>query len=354
MRLDLLDFELPPHLVAQEPAPTREAARLMVLDRARGTRTHAHVPRLLDLLRPGDLLVVNDTKVRPARIFARRSTGAAVELLLLEPAPALGTGLWRALLRANRPVREGEVLQRTDGHEVLPGRLRLAGRDAEGLWLVEGEGLALEEAMAQGGVLPLPPYIQRAPGDPRTALDRERYQTVYAREEGAVAAPTAGLHLTHDLLARLEAGGVGCAAVTLHVGLGTFQPVRVDDLDQHRMHREAWRVPEATAAAVRATRARAGRIVAVGTTTVRTLEAAAQASSDGMPAAGAGTTDLLIQPGHAFRAVDALLTNFHLPRSTLLALVSAFAGREPVMEAYREAVAQGYRFFSYGDAMFIA
>lgn len=354
MRLDLLDFDLPPALIAQEPAPTRDGARLMVLDRARGTREHAHVPRLLGLLRPGDLLVVNDTKVRPARIFARRASGGAVELLLLEPAPALGTGLWRSLLRANRPVREGEVLQLTDGRDDVAGAVRLAGRDAEGLWLVAGEHTALEEAMARTGVLPLPPYIRREAHDRREALDRERYQTVYAREEGAVAAPTAGLHLTHDLLARLDAAGVARAAVTLHVGLGTFQPVRVDDLDQHRMHREAWRIPPETAAAVRATRARGGRIVAVGTTTVRTLEAAACEAPDGLPVAGLGSTDLLIQPGHAFRAVDALLTNFHLPRSTLLALVAAFAGREPVLEAYREAVAQGYRFFSYGDAMFIA
>ncbi|MFM8979322.1 MAG: tRNA preQ1(34) S-adenosylmethionine ribosyltransferase-isomerase QueA [Planctomycetia bacterium] len=354
MRLDLLDFDLPPRLIAQEPAATREGARLLVLDRHSGAREHAHVPRLLGLLRAGDLLVDNDTKVRPASLFARRASGGAVELLLLEPAPALGSGLWRSLLRANRPVREGEVLQLTDGQADIEGCVRLAGRDAEGLWLVSGEGTALEQAMARGGVLPLPPYIHREARDRRTALDRERYQTVYAREEGAVAAPTAGLHLTQALLDGLAAAGVARASVTLHVGLGTFQPVRVDDLDQHRMHREAWQVPEATAQAVRATRARGGRIVAVGTTTVRTLEAAALACADGLPAAGAGSTDLLIQPGHVFRAVDALLTNFHLPRSTLLALVAAFTGREPMLAAYREAVAQGYRFFSYGDAMFIA
>lgn len=353
MRLSDLDFLLPERLIAQEPAPTRDAARLLQLDRASGAVAHGHIPDLLGLLRPGDLLVVNDTKVRPARLSARRATGGAVELLLLEPAPALGTGIWRSLLRANRPVKQGERLRLTDGTRDVEGSVRLEGRDETGLWLVAPEQGDLLAWMNAAGSLPLPPYIHRTAHDPRAPLDRERYQTVFAREPGAVAAPTAGLHLTHDLLARLAAQGVRTAAVTLHVGLGTFQPVKVDDLAQHRMHAEPYVVTPEAADLVRRTKAAGGRVVAVGTTSVRTLEAAALASPDGLPRAGAGSTDLFILPGFRFRVVDALLTNFHLPRSTLLALVAAFAGLEHVLAAYREAVTREYRFFSYGDGMLV-
>jgi S-adenosylmethionine:tRNA ribosyltransferase-isomerase len=354
MRLSDLDFPLPERLIAQEPAATREAARLLTLGRQSGAVGHGHIPDLVRLLRAGDLLVVNDTKVRPARLFARRATGGAVELLLVEPAPSSGAGVWRSMLQANRPVRVGERLRLTDGSHDLAGSVRLEGRDATGLWLVAPEEGDLAAWMEAAGRLPLPPYIRRSRDDARTALDRERYQTVFAREPGAVAAPTAGLHLTHDLLAALEARGVRRAAVTLHVGLGTFQPVKVDDLTQHRMHAEAYVVPAETAEQVRRTKAEGGRVVAVGTTSLRTLEAAALTSPDGLPRAGAATTDLFILPGFAFRVVDALLTNFHLPRSTLLALVAAFAGLERVHEAYRQAVLGEYRFFSYGDAMFVA
>jgi len=354
VRLSDFDYDLPERLIAQEPAARREDARLLTLDRGTGHTTRRTIADLPELLRAGDLLVVNDTKVRPARLFARRATGGAVELLLLEPAPSMGTGAWRTLVRANRPLRENEVLDLTDGETPVGGALRLLGRGEDGLWLVapvEGDLLAWMERL---GVMPLPPYIRRRPHDPRDPLDRERYQTVFAREEGAVAAPTAGLHLTEALLGLLRARGVETAAVTLHVGLGTFQPVKEDDLGKHTMHAEAYAVPREAAEAVRRTKQKGGRVVAVGTTSVRALEASAAASADGIPLAGAGATDLFLVPGSTFRVVDALLTNFHLPRSTLLCLVAAFAGLEHVLAAYREAVANEFRFYSYGDAMFIS
>ena len=347
MRPEDLDYELPPGAVAQAPAERREDARLLHLDRASGARAHRSVHDLPDLLRPGDLLVLNDTRVLPSRLRARRATGGAVEVLLVGPAIGDEPGAWTALLAANRRLSEGETLT------VPGGGLRLLGRTPDGTWRVAPEGAAFPELMARCGEMPLPPYIRRQDGDPRTALDRERYQTVYAREEGAVAAPTAGLHLTTALLDRVRARGVAVATVTLHVGLGTFLPITAQRLEDHAMHAESYRVPAETADAIHRTRAAHGRIVAVGTTSVRTLEAAALASPDGQPRAGSGRTDLYVLPGFRFRVVDALLTNFHLPRSTLLALVCAFAGRDPVLAAYREAVAQGYRFYSYGDAMLI-
>lgn len=354
MRLSDFDFDLPVACIAQEPTARREDARLYVLDRATGGERHGHVSDLPSLLRPGDLLVLNDTRVRPARLGARRGTGGAVELLLIGPAPAEAPGAWTALVRCNRPLREGEILGLTEGETPVEGAVRLDRRTADGPWVVTPVGGAFPDLMARHGSMPLPPYIRRSARDPRAALDRERYQTVFARQEGAVAAPTAGLHLTARLLDEIRSQGADVAAVTLHVGLGTFLPITAETTEGHRMHAEAYAVPTLTAAAVRRTRAAGGRVVAVGTTTVRTLEAAALASSDGLPEAGEGATDLFIQPGFRFRAVDALLTNFHLPRSTLLCLVAAFAGQERVLSAYRSAVALGYRFYSYGDAMFIA
>ncbi len=354
MRLADLDYELPERLIAQEPAARREDARLLTLERATGTVGHRTVRDLPELLRAGDLLVMNDTKVRPARLYARRATGGAVELLLLAPAPAMGTGAWSTLLRANRPVRQDEILDLTDGAQPIGAQVRLLGRGEDGLWLIAPLSGDLSAWMERAGAMPLPPYIHRLPRDPRAPLDRERYQTVFARTEGAVAAPTAGLHLTQALLERLRGRGIETATVTLHVGLGTFQPVKVEDLTQHRMHAEAYVLSPAAAEAVRRTKERGGRVVAVGTTSVRVLEATAAASPEGLPTAGAGMTDLFILPGFPFRVVDALLTNFHLPRSTLLCLVAAFAGREHVLAAYREAVARDYRFFSYGDAMLIS
>ena len=386
------DFDLPPELIAQEPPARREDARLLVLSRATGAIEHRGIADLASILGPGDLLVVNDTKVLRARLFARRATGGRVEVFLLEPRPAEGPAAWEALVRAGGSVAAGEVLALTDGDEPVGGAVRLVRRVGGGHWIVApigpaGEATTFDDAMSRAGRMPLPPYIRRDRRDPRDALDAERYQTVYAREPGAVAAPTAGLHLTEALLAALVSRGVGRAHVTLHVGLGTFRPVDAETIEDHVMHEEAYDIPEATASAIRATRAtratraaraagaaEAGsearapspadaagvagvsgraRVVAVGTTSVRALEAAAAASADALPVAGPGRTSIFIAPGYRFRAVDALLTNFHLPRSTLLCLVSALAGREHVLAAYREAVAQRYRFFSYGDAMLI-
>lgn len=337
------DFTLPDSAIAQEAAPRGES-RLLVLAES-GAARHRRIADLPELLRPGDLLVVNDTRVIPARLFARREGspggggGGRIELLLVE----------------KRDEREWECLVRP-GRKALPGtRLRLGDELAAEVVARLGDGrrsirfsAALEPHLESLGHVPLPPYIKR----PDAAADRERYQTIFASRPGAIAAPTAGLHFTPELLDQLAARGVGREAVTLHVGIGTFKPVTVELVHEHRMDEERWEVPAATAAAIAATRARGGRVVAVGTTVVRTLESVA-ATHDGEVVAGAGRTSLFITPGYSFRAVDALLTNFHLPRSTLLLLVCAFAGRERVLAAYREAIERGYRFYSYGDAMFV-
>jgi S-adenosylmethionine:tRNA ribosyltransferase-isomerase len=341
MKLSDFDYELPEPLVAQEPVSPRDASRLLVLG-AEGAPAHRRFAELDALLAPGDLLVFNDTKVIPARLVGRKATGGKVELLLCEPlAGGLGRR-WRAMGQASKPIREGARLA-FDGLEA-----RVLAAEGEGFYEVEldREGAELEAALERAGRIPLPPYIRRAPGP----LDRERYQTLWARAPGSAAAPTAGLHFTEPLLARLEARGVRRTEVTLHVGPGTFLPVRGDSVEEHRMHAERYEVSEAAAEAVAACRARGGRVVAVGTTSVRTLES----SFDGARVApGAGRTALFVRPGHAFRAVDALVTNFHLPRSTLLMLVCAFGGTERVLAAYREAVRLRYRFFSYGDAMLL-
>jgi S-adenosylmethionine:tRNA ribosyltransferase-isomerase len=346
---DEFDYDLPRDLVAQTPPPRREDARLLVLDRAGGDVAHRGIVDLPDLLRAGDLLVVNDTRVIPARLLARRATGGRIEVFLLR-ASSDAPDSWTAMVRAGGRIREGESVEVEDG----AGRIRLLRRSGPGEWLVAGEVDPLRTIMERAGHVPLPPYIRREDHDPREAIDRERYQTVFARRPGAVAAPTAGLHLTEDLLARLARRGVGLARVTLHVGVGTFKPIETERVEDHAMHEERYEVPAETAEAVRRTRAAGGRIVAVGTTSMRALESGAASSADGLPVAGAGATSLYITPGYAFRVVDALLTNFHLPRSTLLVLVSAFAGRERALAAYRAAVAERYRFFSYGDAMLIS
>ena len=330
------DFDLPSALVAQRPL-ARGESRLLVLDAPR-ERRHRSIRDLPALLRPGDLLVVNDTRVLAARLFARREPGGgAVELLLAE---RLDEVTWDCLVRPGRKARPGTRLE-------LSGRLRarVASSGEQGRRrIVFSE--PVEPHLDALGHVPLPPYIDR----PDEIEDRERYQTVWAREPGAIAAPTAGLHFSHALLDELEARGVERVAVTLHVGLGTFKPVTAELVHEHRMDAERWVVPSATATAIARARAEGRRVVAVGTTVVRTLEGAAEAGG-GCLEAGAGSTSLFIVPGHRFRIVDALLTNFHLPRSTLLMLVCAFAGRERVLAAYREAVDAGYRFFSYGDAM---
>ncbi|WP_242340863.1 MULTISPECIES: tRNA preQ1(34) S-adenosylmethionine ribosyltransferase-isomerase QueA [Anaeromyxobacter] len=342
MKLSDFDYGLPEALVAQEPAEPRDASRLLVVP-PDGPLRHRGFAELPALLAPGDLLVFNDTKVIPARLVGTKPTGGKVELLLCEPlAGGLGRR-WRAMGQASKPIREGTTL----AFGELEARVEAS--EGEGFYVVtlDREGEALEAALARAGRIPLPPYIRRAPSE----ADRERYQTIWARAPGSAAAPTAGLHFTEAVLAALEARGVARTAVTLHVGPGTFLPVRGDSIEGHRMHAEQYEVRPEAAAAIAACRARGGRIVAVGTTSVRTLESAWR---DGAVAAGSGRTTLFIRPGHRFRAVDALVTNFHLPRSTLLMLVCAFGGAERVLAAYREAVARRYRFFSYGDAMLLS
>jgi S-adenosylmethionine:tRNA ribosyltransferase-isomerase len=342
MKLSDFDYELPEELIAQEPVSPRDASRLLVLH-AQGAPEHVRFTDLEELLEPDDLLVFNDTKVIPARLVGRKSTGGRMELLLCEPLEGGLGRRWRAMGQASKPIRPGTTLE-LDGLSV-----RVEAAEGEGFYRVQldREGDALEAALARAGQIPLPPYIRRDP----SPLDRERYQTIWARAPGSAAAPTAGLHFTGALLARLAARGVRRTAVTLHVGPGTFLPVRGDSIEGHRMHPERYEVPDAAAAEIAACRARGGRVVAVGTTTVRTLESA----WDGARVAPAsGSTALFIRPGHAFRAVDALVTNFHLPRSTLLMLVCAFGRTERVLAAYRESVRLRYRFFSYGDAMFLA
>jgi S-adenosylmethionine:tRNA ribosyltransferase-isomerase len=331
-------YDLPERLIAQAPLPERHASRLLCLDGPSGRVEDRRFVDLPDLLDPGDLLVLNDTRVMPARLFGRKASGGRVEILVervLDPCTAL------AHVRASKaPKPGGEIL--VDGGF----RCRVRGRREDLFELEFPEGRTVDEVLAAVGHMPLPPYIDR----PDRVEDRDRYQTVFARMPGAVAAPTAGLHFDEDLLARLDARGVERAFVTLHVGSGTFQPLRVDDLDHHRMHSEYCEAPPETVAKVRETRARNGRVVAVGTTVVRTLESA---SLTGELVPYRGETDVFIRPGFRFRCIDAMVTNFHLPESTLLTLVCAFAGHREVLAAYRHAVEREYRFFSYGDAMFV-
>lgn len=342
MQLSDFDYDLPERLIAQEPVSPRDASRLLVLPPV-GPPEHRRFTDLEALLAPGDLLVFNDTKVIPARLVGRKATGGKIELLLCEPLEAGLGARWRAMGQASKPIRVGTVVEL----EGLSARVEAVEGEGFYVVLLDREGEALEAALARAGRVPLPPYIRREPGP----QDRERYQTIWARAPGSAAAPTAGLHFTERLLARLDARGVRRTSVTLHVGPGTFLPVRGESLEGHRMHPERYDVPPAAAAAIAACRARGGRVVAVGTTTVRTLESAFD--GEGI-AAGPGRTSLFIRPAHPFRTVDALVTNFHLPRSTLLVLVCAFGGTGRVLAAYREAVEREYRFFSYGDAMFLA
>ena len=337
MRTADFTFDLPPELIAQRPLATRSASRLLVLDAAAGAPPRdLGMQDLPALLQPGDLLVFNDTRVVPARLPARKPTGGRVEVLMER---ACGGDEALVQIRGGKGLRDGTVLQ------VEGGSVMVLGREAD-LWRVRFPGPPLE-FLERHGEVPLPPYIER----PADAEDRERYQSLLARVPGSVAAPTASLHFDAPLLARLEAQGLRRATVTLHVGAGTFQPVRTDDLAQHRMHREAIEVPRATCDAVAATRAAGGRVVAIGTTVARTLESAA--GDDGVLQPGPRDTEIFIRPGYRWSVVDALLTNFHLPESTLLMLVCAFAGRDATLAAYRHAVAARYRFFSYGDAMFV-
>ncbi len=337
MRLDDFDYALPSDLIAQEPANPRDSSRLMVVDRKDGRIEHRTFNEIGEFLAAGDLLTVNDTRVVPARLRGRRArSGGAVEILLVKPAP---DGAWEALVSPGRRLAPGSVVE--VGKARVP--LEIGERLPEGRRLVRTlGGDAIPELLRDLGEMPLPPYIRRPLVDP------ERYQTVYAREEGAVAAPTAGLHFTARLLGSLKAGGVGVVPITLHVGPGTFRSVSAEHVADHRMEAEQFTISAETAAAING---RQGALVAVGTTVVRALESAS--SEDGRVASCSGWTDLYVLPGYRFRAVEAMVTNFHLPRTTLIMLVAAFAGRELVMEAYREAVRARYRFYSFGDAMLI-
>lgn len=338
------DFHLPDELIAQAPLASRDASRLLHLPLGDRAIRHGSFRDLPGLLRPGDLLLLNDAKVLPARVLGEKAdTGGRVELLLVDPLPPLdGRGVWRCMAQSSKPVRVGQAL-------------RLAGQTAQ-IVEIEGDGFvrvafdleapALERWLETAGELPLPPYLRRAP----TELDATRYQTIFARSAGAVAAPTAGLHFTEDLFDALRRQGVRIETLTLYVGPGTFLPVRAERVDDHRMHGERYEIPAATARAVADAKAEGRRVIAVGTTTLRALESAA---AEGSVRPGPGVSHLFIRPGYEFRAVDGLLTNFHLPRSTLVMLVAALAGKERLLSAYAEAIEEKYRFYSYGDAMLL-
>jgi S-adenosylmethionine:tRNA ribosyltransferase-isomerase len=339
------DYDLPAELIAQKPAAPRDQARLLRLARGTGRLSHHRFDAVGRFLAPGDVLVVNDTAVVKARLLGRKASGGKVEVFLLDYAGGVRDGsrfTCDCLIKSSKPARAGTRIHFGEG---LTGRVVALG---DGVCRVEFCGAEdIDVLLERMGHVPLPPYIRR----PDENGDRTAYQTVYAAARGAVAAPTAGLHFTQQLLAGLRARRIAVAPITLHVGYGTFAPVRVQDIREHRMHVERYGIPEASAAAINAARAAGGIVVAVGTTAVRTLEFASD--ERGRVAAGSGSCELFIYPGYRFKGVDAMITNFHLPRSTLLMLVAAFAGREQILNAYREAVQERYRFFSYGDAMFI-
>ena len=341
MRLSDFDYDLPPELIAQHPASRRDASRLLTLDRSNGAVGETTVATIASRFRAGDLLVLNDTRVIPARLKGQKESGGAAEVFLVRRVPG-DAEIWSCLIKASKSPKDGTRI-------ILPeGVTATVVSREEGEWQVLFQGCDDFMRWLEGaGSMPLPPYIKRAPA----GEDLERYQTVFAREKGAVAAPTAGLHFTPEILDEIRGRGVEIAPVTLHVGLGTFMPVRVEELSRHTMHRELYRIPEATARAIRRTRSAGGRVVALGTTSLRALE---HAAASGELAAGEREADLFILPGYRFRVVDALITNFHLPKSTLFMLVCAFAGKEVMLDAYREAVERRFRFFSYGDAMFIS
>lgn len=339
MKKSDFDFYLPEELIAQTPLERRDGSRLLALDKYSGEIEHRHFYDLPDFLKAGDCLVMNNSRVLPARLIGTRKTGGMVELVLLRD---LGDGRWECLSRPGRKTKPGTELSFGDGElnaaveAVVEGGNRIVRFDYEGIFL---------EVLERLGKMPLPPYIKEELNEP------ERYQTVYSRELGSAAAPTAGLHFTEELLEKLRAKGVKLCYVTLHVGLGTFRPVKEDEIEDHEMHSEFCVIPEETAQAVNETKRAGGRIIAVGTTSCRTLESFAK--EDGTLEACSGWTNIFIYPGYKFKCIDALITNFHLPESTLIMLVSALAGRENILNAYKTAVEERYRFFSFGDAMFI-
>jgi S-adenosylmethionine:tRNA ribosyltransferase-isomerase len=353
MNVREFSFDLPPELIAQDPPPVRGSSRLLHLDRRTGTRSHSAVDRLAGFLDSGDLLVINNTRVFPARLLGRRDpSGGGVECLLVSrlSAAAGSEEIWEALMHPGQKLAPGaRVTFGTDGAGVIHGEVlerHFHGRRSIRLWTDDGR--EVQDVVDAIGHVPLPPYIRR---DDRVD-DRDRYQTVFARERGSIAAPTAGLHFTPEILASLTARGVGVAEITLHVGYGTFQPVRVERVEDHTLDAEHYEISAQAADAIEAARRASRRVVAVGTTTTRTLEAVARANA-GRVVAGAGSTDLFIYPGFEFHVVTGLLTNFHLPASSLVMLVAAFGGQTAVLDAYADAIARRYRFYSYGDAMLI-
>lgn len=342
MAMNLHDFyyHLPQELIAQDPLADRSASRLLLLDRKTGETRHSVFREIVDFLRPGDCLVLNDTKVIPARLIGSKiGTDAKIEVLLLKRREER---VWETLVKPGRKARSGAKIRFGEG--LLEGEVLDVVEDGNRLVRFSYDGI-FEEILDRLGQMPLPPYITHQ------LADKNRYQTVYAKHDGSAAAPTAGLHFTQELLEEIREKGVQIAHVTLHVGLGTFRPVKVEHIEEHHMHSEYYRVEEEEARLVNETKAQGGRVIAVGTTSCRTLESAAGA--DGILRAGSGWTDIFIYPGYEFRVIDGLITNFHLPESTLLMLVSAFAGRESIMAAYEEAVRERYRFFSFGDAMLV-
>ena len=334
------DYDLPEELIAQDPIEDRSSSRLLILDRKTGAVQHRIFRDILDELQAGDCLVINNTRVLPARLMGvKQDTGAAIEVLLLKRRE---NDIWETLVKPGKKARPGAVISFGDG--LLTGTVLEVVEEGNRLIQFSYEGI-FEEILDQLGQMPLPPYITHR------LEDKTRYQTVYAKYDGSAAAPTAGLHFTKELLAAIREKGVHIAEVTLHVGLGTFRPVKAEVVEEHHMHSEYYSVDEETAALINRTKAEGGRIIAVGTTSCRTLESAT--GEDGILKAGDGWTEIFIYPGYQFRMIDALITNFHLPKSTLMMLVSALAGREHIMAAYEEAVKERYRFFSFGDAMFI-
>jgi S-adenosylmethionine:tRNA ribosyltransferase-isomerase len=348
MKTKELDYYIPSQLIAQQPACVRTQSRLLVLDRSKGRLIDARFDKLGDLLAPGDCLVLNDTKVLLARFFAHKTTGAKLEgLFLAEIEP----NLWQVRLKGARKIATGQNLTLSSRDKADYCTAQVAEKSQDGKCLLKLQTSdGLETVLDKIGFPPLPPYIKRGDNPAQADTDATRYQTVYARNTGAVAAPTAGLHFTHELIDRLRNRGIRFAFITLHVGLGTFKPVTAEDLEKHKMHQEQFSIDRENAALINDAKAAGGRIVAVGTTSVRVLETVASAS--GLQAQQ-GKTHLFITPGYEFKAVDAMVTNFHLPRSTLLALVAAFCGLENILTAYRHAVERRYRFYSYGDAMLI-
>ena len=340
MNLHDFYYDLPQGLIAQDPLEDRSSSRLLVLNRETGEREHRIFRDIVEYLRPGDCLVVNDTKVIPARLMGEKEgTGAGIEVLLLKRKEG---NVWETLVKPGKKARPGARI--LFGGGLLKGEVVDVVEDGNRLIRFEYEGI-FEEILDQLGQMPLPPYITHQ------LKDKNRYQTVYAKHDGSAAAPTAGLHFTPELLRQIEEMGVHIAHVTLHVGLGTFRPVKVENIQEHHMHSEYYVVEEDQAELINRTKAQGGRVIAVGTTSCRTLESAS--SEEGVLKAGSGWTDIFIYPGYRFRMIDALITNFHLPESTLMMLVSAFAGRDQIMAAYEEAVKERYRFFSFGDAMLI-